>query len=188
MNRTDFEPFIRKYGKEIYSFCCWLTGNRQEADDLFQDTFVEALEKESELPSAESDTEIKKLLLFYCARIWKNRKQKFARRRRIAEERYFPEEQVEETDRFFELPEEYVLKQEKRTLVWEFVNQLPAQKKLILLLCYREDMSMEEIAGMLKLPVGTVKSTLFRTKKQLAAQLSGYEGTDALTGQERSAK
>ena len=45
MTDIELEQFITEYGGDIYSFCCCLTGSRQEADDLYQETFLRAIEK-----------------------------------------------------------------------------------------------------------------------------------------------
>jgi RNA polymerase sigma-70 factor (ECF subfamily) len=39
------ERMIREYGKDIYSFCIYLTGSRDLADDLYQQTFLTIIEK-----------------------------------------------------------------------------------------------------------------------------------------------
>ena len=44
MTDIELEQFITEYGGDIYSFCCCLTGSRQEADDLYQETFLRAIE------------------------------------------------------------------------------------------------------------------------------------------------
>ena len=38
------EACINEYGRALYSFCSYLACNRQEAEDLYQDTFLKALE------------------------------------------------------------------------------------------------------------------------------------------------
>ena len=45
MTDLELEQCIAEYGADIYSFCCCLTGSRQEADDLYQETFLRAVEK-----------------------------------------------------------------------------------------------------------------------------------------------
>ena len=40
----ELEQFIATYGTDIYSFCVYLTGNRPEAEELYQDTFLKTLE------------------------------------------------------------------------------------------------------------------------------------------------
>ena len=49
MTHVEMEQFIAEYGADIYSFCCRLTGSRQEADDLYQETFLKAVEKQKHL-------------------------------------------------------------------------------------------------------------------------------------------
>lgn len=40
MNQGELETYIQQYGKDLYSFCRSITHNMQEADDLYQDTFL----------------------------------------------------------------------------------------------------------------------------------------------------
>ena len=49
MTDLELEQCIAEYGADIYSFCCCLTGSRQEADDLYQETFLRAVEKQKVL-------------------------------------------------------------------------------------------------------------------------------------------
>lgn len=44
MEKQELEVCINAYGKALYSFCRQLAGNRQEADELYQDTFLRAME------------------------------------------------------------------------------------------------------------------------------------------------
>ena len=45
MTIQELEQCIALYGKDIYSFCAHLTNNRESAEDLYQDTFLEAIKK-----------------------------------------------------------------------------------------------------------------------------------------------
>ena len=45
MTRQEFANLLEKEGSTIYSFCCYLTGNRDKADDLYQETMLVAIEK-----------------------------------------------------------------------------------------------------------------------------------------------
>jgi RNA polymerase sigma-70 factor (ECF subfamily) len=51
------------------------------------------------------------------------------------------------------------------------VDELPKNQRLVLLLCAIEGHSMEEVAALLNIPMGTVKSRLFFARKQLAEKL-----------------
>lgn len=44
MNTDDIRDLIKEYGMHLYSFCCNLTDNRTDADDLYQDTLLKAVE------------------------------------------------------------------------------------------------------------------------------------------------
>ena len=44
MTIVDLEQCIDLYGKDIYSFCCYATGSIQEGEELYQDTFLKAVE------------------------------------------------------------------------------------------------------------------------------------------------
>jgi RNA polymerase sigma-70 factor, ECF subfamily len=58
-----------------------------------------------------------------------------------------------------------------RLRVDQAVDELPKNQRLVLLLCAIEGHSMEEVAVLLNIPVGTVKSRLFFARKQLAEKL-----------------
>ena len=42
---NNIEYYISEYGKDIFSFCVYLTRNKDEAEDLYQQTFLVAIEK-----------------------------------------------------------------------------------------------------------------------------------------------
>ena len=51
MDVRQLEECIQEYGAEIYAFCCQLAGNRQEAEELYQDTFLKAVEIQGRIDS-----------------------------------------------------------------------------------------------------------------------------------------
>jgi len=55
----------------------------------------------------------------------------------------------------------------------EAINQLPEKYRLVIRLRHVEERSYEEIARMLKLPIGTVKAHIFRARELLYKQLRG---------------
>ena len=70
-------------------------------------------------------------------------------------------------------------KEERRAFVWEQVERLPLPYRLVLNLFYQEELSCAEIAEVLDMPVGTVKTHLFRARQALAEALPREDG-DAL--------
>lgn len=63
MTIQELEQFIATYGTDIYSFCVYLTGNRPEAEELYQDTFLKTLEL---LDKIQKDGNPKKLFTICC--------------------------------------------------------------------------------------------------------------------------
>lgn len=92
MNRVQLEQCIHAYGKDIYTFCSQITGNRQEAEDLYQDTFLKAMELEEKI---DYDRNPRSYLVSVALRIWKNRRRKFVWRQRIAGTSTLIEERAE---------------------------------------------------------------------------------------------
>lgn len=169
MTKQELEMCIYEYGKDIYSFCKHLTCNLQEADDLYQDTFLTAVELKDKIDYADN---VKSYLLSIALRIWKNRKRKFAWRKRIADVRPMS---VEKDTRICEStklpPEEQILDKEKKEAVRQAVNKLPKRLHVIVLLFYMEELPVAQIASILKIPAGTVKSRLHQARKLLRKEL-----------------
>lgn len=173
MTNLELEQFITEYGREIYSFCVSLCGSRQEADDLYQDTFLTALEKIDRIDIAGN---IRSYLLSVAVRLWKNRRRKRAWRRRIAQEQELNEQTAdritaEEMQDVSVLPEERILEEERLTAVRRAVSRLPDRLRVPVLLYYMEERQIMEISEILRLPEGTVKSRLHQARKRLEKEL-----------------
>lgn len=169
MTRVELEQCINEYGTEIYSFCKHLTGSKQEADDLYQDTFLKAVELQEKISRKDNP---KGYLLSVAVRLWRNRKRKLIWRNRIAPMVSIAEEQenVELYDRKHS-PEESCIVNEEKRLVQNAVDKLPEKMKVCVLLFYMEELSVTEMANLLKLPEGTVKSRLYKARKILVKEL-----------------
>lgn len=168
MSREELEACIKADGKDIYSFCCQLTGSRQEADDLYQDTFLKMVEVGDRVDIRRNP---KSYLLSVAVNLWRNRRRKYAWRQRITG----PVLSVEDTGQ--ELPsgelsmEEQIISGEEKMLVQAAVDDLPEKYRLPVLLFYMEDLKLSEIAKILHVPEGTVKSRLFKARKLLKKEL-----------------
>ncbi len=167
MTRQELENCITEYGRDIYSFCRFITGNRQEADDLYQETFLRAVEHCGRMNIQENP---KGYLLSMSMRLWKDKRRKLARRQRIAPEQTYLEgwEPSEETG---ESPETAALQKELQARVREAVDSLAEKYRITVLLYYMEEMNAAQIAQILKVPVGTIKSRLFQARKLLKQKL-----------------
>lgn len=168
MTKTELENCILLYGRDIYSFCRNLAASQQEADDLYQDTFLTATELTGKIDSAKNP---KSYLLSIALRLWKNKKRKYAWRNRIAATFPLAEESGQDISGHCFSVEGAYLKKEEAALVRKAVNALPEKLKLPVLLFYMEELPVAQIASVLKIPAGTVKSRLHAARKKLQKEL-----------------
>jgi len=69
-------------------------------------------------------------------------------------------------------PEDLVVKNEEAALVRTAIASLPERYRVVIELYYLRDMSYTDIASALDMPIGTIKTFLFRAKTRLSANLS----------------
>lgn len=174
MTKQELEMCINEYGKDIYSFCKHLANNQQETDDLYQDTFLKAVELKEKIDYANNP---KSYLLSIALRIWKNKKRKFAWRKRIAAIQSIVDERDAEMRESTELsPEERIICKEEEETVRMAVDRLPEKLKIVVLLFYMEDLSTAQIAEVLEIPIGTVQNRLYQARKILRKELEDVYG------------
>lgn len=168
MKQSEIEMCIAEYGKDLYSFCCYLTYSKMEADDLYQDTFVKVIE----LGKIDVSNNPKSYLLSIAVRLWKNRKRKLERRRRA-----LVSDTMEELEQEGRLqtkktsPEQEMIQKEQKENVQHAVSGLPDKLRIVALLYYMEDRKVTEISEILRVPQGTVKSRLHKARKILREKL-----------------
>lgn len=171
MTIQELEQAIALYGKDIYSFCLHLTGNRMAADELYQDTFLKATEKTAQL---NTDKNPKSYFLSIALRLWKNQRRKIAWRNRIAPMEELFESMQEDASTAAQDALSGCLKKEQRQIVQKAVAGLDEKYRIPVLLYYMEEMAVSEIAALLRIPQGTVKSRLSTARKRLESELEDY--------------
>lgn len=185
MEQQILARLAKEYGQEIYGFCYRLTQNQSDAEDLFQDTFLKALQLKHrlELYAQESSQEKQQdamrknrnFLMGIAANLWKNTFRK--------KKKYKHTIALDITeDNEFELSSTYNLesdveKQELLTTLNHYVNQLPEKIRIVTCMYYTAEMKTQEIATALKLPKGTVTSRLNLARRRLRKKMKedGYE-------------
>lgn len=174
MKVTEVNELVNDNGKDIYNFCRQLTRNKEEADELYQDTFLKAVEICDRI---DRESNPKSYLLSIAAKLWKNRKRKFAWRGRIAAVESYQEE-FDYGDGPWEPvqgPEEELLEKEKQEMVAKAVGSLKDEYRVPMYLCYALELSLKEIGRILHLPEGTVKSRLYKARKEVKKYLEVNE-------------
>lgn len=151
----DFEALVREHHAALYRFAFSMTHHESDASDLVQDTFVRWAERGHQL----LDTSRVKSWLFTT--LYREAR---ARRRRLVR---FPQENLEDAET--ELPEIPAVapRHTDGLAVIHALQQVEVQYRDALALFYLEDSTYAEIAAILEIPLGTVKSRIARGVAQL---------------------
>ena len=163
-----FEEIVRAYEKTVYNLALRTLGNREDAEDAVQETFLKAY---TALPGFRGESK----LSVWLYRIASNVCTDALRRRRetvsLSAETEDGEREVEIADLRFD-PAAAAEKNALRTAVREAMNALPDASRRVLLLRELGGLSYDEIARTLEIDVGTVKSRIFRGRKKLCVLLA----------------
>jgi RNA polymerase sigma-70 factor (ECF subfamily) len=174
----SFEELAMPLFDQLYNFAHWMTQNREEAEDLVQETYAKALKGFSSF----------RLGTNFRAWMYRILRNTFLTSRTGLKATMTvpldPEEDGPELAVEYETPETILFERANRELLQSAIDELPVNLREILLLCEVEEMSYQEIAEMLSIPIGTVMSRLSRARKTLSGrlrpQLQGRAGTAAI--------
>lgn len=162
---------LERHGVELYRFCRQLAANKTDADDLYQETFLSAVERMRQIDERRNP---KAYLISTALYIWKSNRRKYARRQRLAPTGSMQDlpEPVDASDL-----EDDLIKQDLCRQVRCAAVALDDKLRIPLYLHYTLEMTLEEIAAVLDVPCGTVKSRLHRARMLIKQRLEahGYE-------------
>ena len=168
MESNSMERYIQEYGKAVYSYCMYITKNKYDADDLYQQTFLIAFQKNE----IDAENNPKSYLITIAANVWKNVIRKKTWRKEKADIIPTIDEELNNTPDDGKSPEDEVIQNEEELLIRKLVLSLPDKLREVILMYYMEDMSINEIAAALKIPAGTVKSRMNKAKKMLKEKMN----------------
>jgi RNA polymerase sigma-70 factor, ECF subfamily len=163
-----FEELAMPLFGSLYNFAHWLTQNREEAEDLVQETYAKALKG---FGSFQPGTNFRAWIFRILRNTFLTSRTGLAATKTVPLETENGEEQVVAISR--ETPESLLLEQADQQRVQAALEQVPVIFREVLLLCDVEEMSYQEIAETLVVPIGTVMSRLYRARKALRAALEG---------------
>lgn len=166
----DFEKEILFYKDTVYAYCIKLTRDRNEADDLFQLTYLKALRFQDDFKPGNMKA--------WLYTITRNSYINFYRKRQESPE--FVEYESQElndgisTLMFLDDSLQDNLNSSISDEVLSAFNKIPERYRTVAILAYFEDWNYEQIADFLGIPVGTVRSKLHRAKDVLCNELKDY--------------
>ncbi len=188
----DFEPafsaLYEKYRDRVFNIAWRVTGDPVEAMDVCQETFTMLLRK---ISSFHFDSKFSSWLYRIVVNSSIDSKRKSGSRRRREVE--FPHFQDE--DRPFSLedpasqaPEEEVVQKEREEIVQGAIQKLSPKLRAVVVLRYVQGLSYEEVATILQVSLGTVKSRLARAHLALNRSLAPLLGEENQEGKDKAEK
>jgi RNA polymerase sigma-70 factor, ECF subfamily len=167
---ADFEALAMPLFDSLYNFARWLAHDSNDAEDLVQETYLKALRS---FASFQSGTNFRAWMFRILRNNFLSSCSKLERRMTVA---MGSEEDGRELAVDKETPETILMNRFNSKLVQRAIDDLPVHYRETLLLCEVEEMSHQEIAEILTIPMGTVMSRLARARRAVRESLLGTTG------------
>lgn len=168
-DRTAFEALVRRYQDRLYAAMVQVTGSAEEAEDVVQDAFVRAFLK---LDTFQNNSQF----FTWLYRIAFNSALSRIRRRKGTTSLDQARETVgDEPVDNFGAPDHRMLQDEQVAMVRMALQKLSDDHRTILVLREMDECAYEEIAEILQISIGTVRSRLNRARTQLRIVLEEME-------------
>lgn len=168
-DKSAFEELVLKYQDKVYSTAFHLLGNEADAFDASQEAFLKAYQS---IKNFRGDSSFSTWIYRIVTNVCLDELRRRGRRRFISidgGDEDIPREIADEAAG----PEEIALKNADRAELLRALSTLGAKHRAVLVLRDIKGLTYEEISGVLKCSVGTVKSRLFRARAALAKRFSG---------------
>ncbi|MFN8532263.1 MAG: sigma-70 family RNA polymerase sigma factor [Dehalococcoidia bacterium] len=160
-----YAVLVERYQSRIYSLCWRMTGSADDAADLAQETFIRAYKS---LKTFRLDARFSPWIYKIAVNLCLNHRKGKATR---------PELSLDDQVHSGELsPERRAEQRELREQLTEAVAGLPPKYRAAIVLRHVHDLAYEDIAEALGVPLGTVKTWLFRARERLQQQLAPVRG------------
>jgi RNA polymerase sigma-70 factor (ECF subfamily) len=172
--RQDFEAFgkfVDSYQSRVFGFVRRMVVNPDEAADVTQEVFIKAFQNFERFDGRSS---VRTWLFRIAYHLCVDRARKLGRSPdQVALVDHEEGEQVDVADSRWH-PEQLAVDAELMTIVEQGIDSMSEKLKSVLLLHDKEDMAYDEIASLLEIPVGTVKSRLFLARAHLQSVVKAY--------------
>ena len=159
--RDAYGVIVERYQSSVFSVCYRLLGNRMEAEDFAQETFIRAYKRFHTYDNSRSfGPWIRRIAANLC--INHLQRKKFVMESEIDEEKGFGTFRSEIDN------ERALIQMEQREKIRNAILMLPVNYRIAIELRHFHELAYEEMAVEMQIPLNTVKSYLYRGRKKLA--------------------
>ena len=168
-----FNDLVRKYEKQVYNFAYRLTGNYDDANDVAQDAFLRVF---NAIGTFRGDASFSTWLFRITTNVFLDERKRARAHPQASLDEYLELGESSVTRQIEDpspTPEAVLEESERAQLLQKAVEDLPENQRAMVTLYHGQQKSYEEIAEIMDLPIGTVKSRLNRARLALKEKLSG---------------
>lgn len=169
-NRDSFEEIVLLFQHRLYHVCYRMLGSKEEAQDIAQEAFVRAYTNLSTFDQKRKfSTWIFRIATNLCIDRIRKKKPDYSLDAQVpGTDGLDMYSQIAAAD---DLPEEEVQRMETQERVQYEVGRLPEKYRAVIALRYMEELPLQEIADILGIPLGTVKTRVHRGRDALRKQM-----------------
>lgn len=168
-DQDAFSLLVQRYQRRVFNLVFRMLQNYEEASEITQEAFFAAWQG---LPAFRGDARFSTWLYriaYNCAlKQLELRKRDNALHQALQAESILEDEGDIQKNMHLEMLD-------NQKLVQEHLSQLPAKYRIVLVLRHLQDMTYEEMAEVLTMPVGTIKTHLFRARNLLKERLQALD-------------
>ncbi len=174
-NQDAYKRLMKKYHNAIHHLIVRMIGYGGEAEDLTQEAFIKAFNSlETFNDEFAFSTWLYKIATNNCIDYLRKRKLRtFSIDKPV--ESHDGEYQYEIPDHTY-IPDTNILRHQQTRTIQHAIDALPEKYRIVIVMRHQQELSYEEIADELGLPLGTVKAHIFRAREMLSRQLRGKVG------------
>ena len=166
-----FEQLFYRYQEKVYNVAYRMMGNQQDAEDMTQEVFFRVYQKLSSFKfSSAFSTWLYRITANLCL-------DEINRRKKQPAEESFSQDDLDSFCSDLN-PEDKVIANEEQALLWEAINSLKPEYRIIIILRDLEGLSYKELKQALKCSMGRVKSRLHDARRKLKSILKDKMGRD----------
>ena len=158
------EIYIRRHGRRLYGLCRTLCTSPQDAEDLYQETWLKVL---AHLEQYDPAQEFEPWLTRICVNTYRSTLRRLARS--PIWNRFSTNEEKDAL--LASVPAEETKGEEAYADLHQAIDRLPDKLRVAVILFYFRDMDLTSAAQILGIPVGTMKSRLNHARKRLKEAL-----------------
>jgi RNA polymerase sigma factor (sigma-70 family) len=168
--QTAYATLMRKYRDSIFNLIFRIIRDREQVEDLTQETFVKAF---GSLRSFNREFAFSTWLY----KIATNSSIDYIRKKKLQTTSINKPISHEDSDYTIELPDStyepdrFIIQGQRAKVIAEAIEKLPPKYRQVIILRHNEERDYAEIAKILKIPIGTVKAHIFRARELLYKSL-----------------